>query len=196
MIRTRCTIVLYNSLKQTWWFTEGCELQYCTSQSPYKWKIYSCLCFVCLYMHIWHTYILIDPVLHTHFSPRKNEYILVSPPGRSVHTHFPPPERSLYIHLSLWFLGEKSEYILKIPPHTQFPPFALIDYTRAIAPIRGRPYGDFCRAFDAEEGRSQLFFSICNTFWNISQWLQFVSRHHIALKLNNLALNNNNSHKL
>jgi hypothetical protein len=46
------------------------------------------------------------------------------------------------------------------------------DYTRAITPIRGRPYGDFCRAFDAEEGRSPLFFSICNTFWNISQWLQ------------------------
>jgi hypothetical protein len=43
-------------------------------------------------------------------------------------------------------------------------PFALIDYTRAITPIRGRPYGDFCRAFDAEEGRSPLFFSICNTF--------------------------------
>ena len=51
-----------------------------------------------------------------------------------------------------------------IPPHTQFSPFALIDYTRAITPIRGRPYGDFCRAFDAEEGRSPLFFSICNTF--------------------------------
>jgi hypothetical protein len=26
---------------------------------------------------------------------------------------------------------------------------------------------------DAVEGRSPLFFSICNTFWNISQWLQF-----------------------
>jgi hypothetical protein len=61
-----------------------------------------------------------------------------------------------------------------IPPHTQFSPFALIDYTRAITPIRGRPYGDFCRAFDAEEGRSPLFFSICNTPpeppW-IRQWL-------------------------
>jgi hypothetical protein len=34
------------------------------------------------------------------------------------------------------------------------------DYARAITPIRGRPYGDFCRAFDAEEGRSPLFFSI------------------------------------
>ena len=102
------------------------------------------------------------PVLHTHFSPRNNEYILVF-----------PPERSVYTHLSPWFLGGKSEYILKFPPHTQFSPFALIDYTRAITPIRGRPYGDFCRAFDAEEGRSPLFFSICNTFWNISQWLQF-----------------------
>jgi hypothetical protein len=40
-------------------------------------------------------------------------------------------------------------------PHTQFSPFALIDYTRAITPIRGRPYGDFCRAFDAEEGRGK-----------------------------------------
>ena len=104
----------------------------------------------------------LEPVLHTHFPPRKNEYILVF-----------PPERSVYIHLSPWFLGGKSEYILKFPPHTQFSPFALIDYARAITPIRGRPYGDFCRAFDAEEGRSPLFFSICNTFWNISQWLQF-----------------------
>ena len=76
-------------------------------------------------------------------------------------------------HLSPWFLGGKSEYILKFPPHTQFSHFALIDYTRAMTPIRARPYGDFCRAFDAEEGRSPLFFSICNTFWNISQWLQF-----------------------
>jgi hypothetical protein len=30
------------------------------------------------------------PVLHTHFPPRKNEYILVFPPERSVYTHFPP----------------------------------------------------------------------------------------------------------
>jgi hypothetical protein len=49
----------------------------------------------------------------------------------------------------------------------------LIDYARAITPIRGRSYGNFCRAFDAEEGRSPLLFSICNTFWNISHWLQF-----------------------
>ena len=85
---------------------------------------------------------------------------------------FPPGKISIYSSFPLIFRG-KSEYILKFPPHTQFSPFALIDYTRAITPIRGRPYGDFCRAFDAEEGRSPLFFSICNTFWNISQWLQF-----------------------
>jgi hypothetical protein len=102
--------------------------------------------------------------VYTHFPPRKDQYILIFPPERSVH---------VYTHLSPWFLGEKSEYILTFPPHTQCSPFALIDYTRAITPIRGRPYGDFCRAFDAEEGRSPLFFSICNTFWNISQWLQF-----------------------
>ena len=112
-------------------------------------------------MLLWYRcYILIFPPSHS--SPRKNEYILVF-----------PPERSVYTHLSPWFLRGKSEYILKFPPHTQFSPFALIDYTRAITPIRGRPYEDFCRAFDAEEGRSPLFFSICNTFWNISQWLQF-----------------------
>ena len=116
-------------------------------------------------------YILIFPP--THVSPRKNEYILAFPPERSAYTHFSSPERSVYTHLSPWFLGGKSEYILKFPPHTQFSPFALIDYTSAITPIRGRPYGDFSRAFDAEEGRSPLFFSICNTFWNISQWLQF-----------------------
>ena len=40
------------------------------------------------------------PVLHTHFSPRKNEYILVFPPERSVYTHVSPPERSVYTHLS------------------------------------------------------------------------------------------------
>ena len=112
------------------------------------------------------------PVLHTHFSPRKSEYILVFPPERSVYTHFSPGKISIYSSFPLIFRG-KSEYILKFPPHTQFSPFALIDYTRAITPIRGRTYGDFCRAFDAEEGRSPLFFSICNTFWNISQWLQF-----------------------
>ena len=118
------------------------------------------------------------PVLHTHFSPysffppEKWVYTSFSPGKISIYSFF-PPERSVYTHLSPWFLGGKSEYILKFPPHTQFSPFALIDYTRAITPIRGRPYGDFCRAFDAEEGRSPLFFSICNTFWNISQWLQF-----------------------
>ena len=117
-------------------------------------------------------------VLHTHFSPysffppEKWVYTSFSPGKISIYSFF-PPERSVYTHLSPWFLGGKSEYILKFPPHTQFSPFALIDYTRAITPIRGRPYGDFCRAFDAEEGRSPLFFSICNTFWNISQWLQF-----------------------
>jgi hypothetical protein len=103
-----------------------------------------------------------DFLFHIHFSVVICDFLV-----------FPPPERSVYTHLSPWFLGGKSEYILKFPPHTQFSPFALIDYTRAITPIRGRPYGDFCRAFDAEEGRSPLFFSICNTFWNISQWLQF-----------------------
>ena len=48
---------------------------------------------------------------------------------------FFPSEISVYTHLSPWFLGGKSEYILKFPPHTQFSPFALIDYTRAITPI-------------------------------------------------------------
>ena len=75
---------------------------------------------------------------------------------------FPPGKISIYSSFPLIFRGE-SEYILKFPPHTQFSPFALIDYARAITPIRGRPYGDFCKAFDAEEGRSPLFFSICNT---------------------------------
>ena len=41
------------------------------------------------------------PVLHTHFSPRKNEYILVFPPERSVYTHFSP---------------RKDQYILIFPP--------------------------------------------------------------------------------
>jgi hypothetical protein len=104
---------------------------------------------------------LTRPVLHTHFPPRKNEYILVFPPERSVYTHFPPGKISIYSSFPLIFRGGKSEYILKFPPHTQFSPFALIDYTRAITPIRGLLYGDFCRAFDAEEGRSPLFFSIC-----------------------------------
>ena len=121
--------------------------------------------------NMYRCYILIFPP--THFSPRKNEYILVFPPGKISIYSFSPPERSVYTHLSPWFLGRKSEYILKFPPHTQLSSFALIDYTRAITPIRGLPYGDFCRAFDAEEGRSPLFFFICNTFWNISQWLQF-----------------------
>jgi hypothetical protein len=118
------------------------------------------------------------PVLHTHFPPysffppEKWVYTSFFPGKISIYSFF-PPERSVYTHLSLWFLGGKSEYILKFPPHTQFSPFALIDYARAITPIRGWPYGDFCRAFDTEEGRSPLFFSICNTFWNISQWLQF-----------------------
>ena len=121
----------------------------------------------------------IMPVLHTHFPPyscfppEKWVYTSFSPGKISIYSFPPPPERSVYTHLSPWFLGGKSEYILKFPPDTQFSPFALIDYARAITPIRGRPYGDFCRAFDAEEGRSPLFFSICNTFWNISQWLQF-----------------------
>jgi hypothetical protein len=101
------------------------------------------------------------------FSP-----LLIFPPERSVYTHFSPRKISIYSSFPLIFRG-KSEYILKFPPHTQFSPFALIDYTRAITLIRGRPYEDLCRAFDAEEGRSPLFFSICNTFWNISQWLQF-----------------------
>jgi hypothetical protein len=70
-------------------------------------------------------------------------------------------ETSVYTQISPLKIRGKDEYI---PPHTQFSPFALIDYARAITPIRGRPYGDFCRAFDAEEGRSPLFFSICNTF--------------------------------
>ena len=100
--------------------------------------------------------------------PEKWVYTSFSPGKISIYSFF-PPERSVCTHLSPWFLGGKSEYILKFPPHTQFSPFALIDYTRAITPIKGRPYGDFCRAFDAEEGRSPLFFSICNTFWNISQ---------------------------
>jgi hypothetical protein len=110
------------------------------------------------------------PVLHTHFSPysffppEKWVYTSFSPGKISIYSFF-PPEKSVYTHLSPWFLGGKSECILKFPPHTQFSPFALIDYTRAITPIRGRPYGDFCRDFDAEEGRSPLFFSICNTFW-------------------------------
>ena len=107
-------------------------------------------------------YILIFPP--THFSPRKNEYILVFPPERSVYTHFSPRKDQYILIFPPDFWGGKSEYILKFPPHTQFSPFALIDYTRAITPIRGLPYGDFCRAFDAEEGRSPLFFSICNTF--------------------------------
>ena len=116
--------------------------------------------------HMNRCYILIFPP--THFSGDTSFY-----PGKiSIYSFF-PPERSVYTHLSPWFLGGKSEYILKFPPHTQFSPFALIDYTRAITPIRGRPYGDFCRTFDAEEGRSPLFFSMCNTFWNISQWLQY-----------------------
>ena len=109
---------------------------------------------------------------YSFFPPEKWVYTSFSPGKISIYSFF-PPERSVYTHLSPWFLGGKSEYILKFPPHTQFSPFALIDYTRAITPIRGRPYGDICRAFDAEEGRSPLFFSICNTFWNISQWLQF-----------------------
>jgi hypothetical protein len=111
-------------------------------------------------------------VTYSFFPPEKWVYISFSPGKISIYSFF-PPERSVYTHLSPWILGGKSEYILKFPPHTQFSPYALIDYTRAITPIRGRPYGDFCRAFDAEEGRSPLFFSICNTFWNISQWLQF-----------------------
>jgi hypothetical protein len=103
------------------------------------------------------------PVLHTHFPlysfppPEKWVYTSFSPGKISIYSFF-PPERSVYTHLS---------------PSYSIIPFALIDYARAITPIRGRPYGDFCRAFDAEEGRSPLFFSICNTFWNISQWLQF-----------------------
>ena len=98
-------------------------------------------------------------VLHTHFfpyslfPPEKWVYTSFSPGKISIYSFF-PPERPVYTHLSPWFLGGKSEYILKFPPHTQFFPFALIDYTRAITPIRGRPFGDFCRAFDAEEGRS------------------------------------------
>jgi hypothetical protein len=79
-------------------------------------------------------YILIFPP--THFSPRKNEYILVFPPERSVYTHFPPGKISIYSSFPLIFRG-KSEFLLKFPPHTQFSPFALIDYTRAITPIRG-----------------------------------------------------------
>jgi hypothetical protein len=44
-------------------------------------------------------YILIFPP--THFSPRKNEYILVFSPERSVYTHFSP---------------RKDQYILIFPP--------------------------------------------------------------------------------
>ena len=85
----------------------------------------------------------IVPVLHTHFSPysffppEKWVYTSFSPGKISIYSFF-PPERSVYTHLSPWFLRGKSEYILKFPPHTQFSPFALIDYTRAITPIRGR----------------------------------------------------------
>jgi hypothetical protein len=90
--------------------------------------------------------------VYTQISPLKirgkDEYTLIFPGGK----------------MSIYCLGRKSEYILKFPPHTQLSSFALIDYTRAITPIRGLPYGDFCRAFDAEEGRSPLFFFICNTF--------------------------------
>ena len=31
----------------------------------------------------------------------------------------------------------------------------------------------FCRAFDADEGRSSQFSSICTSFWDISRKLQF-----------------------
>jgi hypothetical protein len=47
-----------------------------------------------------------DTVLHTHFSPRKNEYILVFPPERSVYTHFPPGKISIYSSFPLIFRGE------------------------------------------------------------------------------------------
>ena len=109
-------------------------------------------------MIMWHCYTW--PVLHTHFSPysfspRKNEYILVFHPERSVYTHVhpppPPPRKDQYILIFPRILGGKSEFILKFPPSYSILPFALIDYTRAITSIRGRPFGDFCRAFDAEE---------------------------------------------
>jgi hypothetical protein len=61
-----------------------------------------------------------------------------------LHTHFSPFRGKIWVYT-------------EVSPHTQFSPFALIDYTRAIIPIRGRPYGDFCRAFDAEEGKSPLY---------------------------------------
>jgi hypothetical protein len=76
-----------------------------------------------------------EPVLHTHFPPthfpppRKNENLLVFPPERSVYTHFLPWKDQNILIFPPWFLGGKSEFILKFPPHTQFSPFALIDYT-------------------------------------------------------------------
>jgi hypothetical protein len=78
----------------------------------------------------------------------------------------------------------------QFPPHTQFSPFALIDYTRAITPIRGWPYGDFCRAFDAEKGRSPLFFY---TFIHII-WVILWHRHDITEILLKVALNTINHH--
>ena len=98
---------------------------------------------------MWHCYTW--PVLHTHFSPRKNEYILVFHPERSVYTHVHPPRKDQYILIFPRILGGESEFILKFPPSYSILPFALIDCTRTITPIRGRPFGDFCRAFDAEE---------------------------------------------
>ena len=73
---------------------------------------------------------------YSFFPPEKWVYTSFSPGKISIYS-FSPPERSVYTHLSPWFLGGKSEYILKFPPHTQFSPFALIDYARAITPIRG-----------------------------------------------------------
>jgi hypothetical protein len=97
-------------------------------------------------------------VTYSFFPPEKWVYISFSPGKISIYS-FPPPERSVYTHLSPWFLGGKSEYILKFPPHTQFSPFALIDYIRAITPIRGRPYGDFVELLMLKK-EDHLYFSL------------------------------------
>ena len=129
-------------------------------------------------------------VAYSFSPPEKLVYTSFFPGKISIYSFF-PPERSVYTHLSPWFLGGKSEYILKFPPHTQFSPFALIDYTRAITPIRGRPYGDFCRAFDAEEGRSpeppwiRQWLSV-NLFLRISTVYSTPRHNIISFKLNKL----------
>jgi hypothetical protein len=64
-------------------------------------------------------YILIFPP--TICFPRKNEYILVFPPERSVYTHFSPGKISIYSSFPLIFRGEIWVYIEVSPSYSILP---------------------------------------------------------------------------